>query len=96
MLILTEISTIFIEMTSIMDSLVKELLSVPKVKALEYFLITFDRNKIETCGFQLSIVKTQEHIFISKVFSEETFAGGVFPEFLKNNARVLKTAIRIY
>jgi len=40
------------------------------------FGITFDRNKLETCGFQHWIVKTQEHIFISKIFSEKNLKIG--------------------
>jgi hypothetical protein len=37
----------------------------------DVFWITFDRKKLETCGFQHLIAKTQKRIFISKMFSEK-------------------------
>jgi len=33
-----------------------------------FFEITFDRDKLETCGL---IAKTQEHIFINKIVFEK-------------------------
>ncbi len=62
----------------------------------DVFWITFDKNKIETCGFQRLIAKTQEHFFMSKIFSEEKVEDPLSRGSLKNHAGFLKTAIEVY
>ena len=62
----------------------------------DVFWIAFDRNKLETCGFQRLIAKTQEHIFISKIFSEKNSENRFFEGSLENHAEFLKNAIEIY
>ncbi len=67
-----------------------------KSRHSDVFRITLDRNKIETRGFQSLIAKTQEHIFISKIFSEKKPADLFFGESLENHAGFLKTTIEVY
>ena len=60
------------------------------------FWITFDRNKIETCGFHCLIAKTQTHMFISKIVSKEKSENWFFRGSLENHAGFLVTVIEVY
>ena len=49
-----------------------------KSRQVDVFWITFDRNKVEICDFQRLIGKTQDHVFVSKIFFEEKLRRFVF------------------